>query len=85
MKLVCLKAFYYICIREKHLIFTLMDNKKNTSQSGMMTTRQAADYLHTSRDNVYKMASRGQIPSYKPVGRLYFDRSELDSWMRGGK
>ena len=77
--------YCYICNIVKHQNSTIMEGLNDTSRNGMMTTRQAADYLHTSRDNLLKMVSRGQIPSYKPLGRRYFDPSELNSWMRRSK
>lgn len=79
------KNYCYICNIDKRNNTTIMEGLNHTSCKGMMTTRQAADYLHTSRDNLLKMVSRGQIPSYKPLGRRYFDPSELNSWMRRSK
>lgn len=30
---------------------------------------------------LYKLTSRGEIPHAKPGGRLFFRRSELETWM----
>ena len=49
----------------------------------MLTTQEAAYYLGISLSQLYKMTSSMTIPHYKPRGKMvYFDKSELDAWMR---
>ena len=36
-----------------------------------------------SKSHIYKMTHSRKIPFYKPNGKqIYFDRSELESWMK---
>lgn len=36
-----------------------------------------------SASTIYQMTSKHQIPHYKPTGRLlYFDRQEVEAWMK---
>lgn len=52
-------------------------------QKEILNIDEAVEYLNMSRSWLYKLTSTHQIPFYKPNGRfLYFDRSELDKWIR---
>ena len=47
-----------------------------------LTFVEAADYLGLSKSYLYKLTCSNKIPHYKPQGkRLYFAKSELDSWL----
>ncbi|MGZ8213389.1 MAG: helix-turn-helix domain-containing protein [Methylosarcina sp.] len=36
-----------------------------------------------SQSHLYKLTSRGEIPHFKPRGKMiYFDRSEIDAWLK---
>lgn len=36
-----------------------------------------------SKQHIYKLTCKGQIPFYKPNGKnMYFDRKEIENWMR---
>jgi excisionase family DNA binding protein len=44
---------------------------------------EASEFLNLSKSYLYKLTSSGQIPHYKPQGKmLYFERSELETWLR---
>ena len=44
---------------------------------------EASDFLNLSKSYLYKLTSSGQIPHYKPQGKmLYFEKSELENWLR---
>lgn len=52
----------------------------------MLTMDEAVSYTGLRRDTLYRMMSRRLIPYYKPNGRVaYFDRKELDGWLRRNK
>jgi excisionase family DNA binding protein len=52
----------------------------------MMNFKECRDYISCSPSYLYKMTSKGEIPHYKPHGKkLYFDRAEIDEWLRQGK
>jgi predicted DNA-binding transcriptional regulator AlpA len=38
--------------------------------------------LRISKGAVYNMTSTRQIPFFKKCGRVYFDRKEIDEWIR---
>ncbi|WP_294589330.1 helix-turn-helix domain-containing protein [uncultured Phocaeicola sp.] len=35
-----------------------------------------------SKSHLYKLTCNHQIPHYKPNKQIYFDRSEIESWMK---
>jgi excisionase family DNA binding protein len=48
-----------------------------------LTLDECASYTGLSTSHLYKLTSSGAIPHYKPNGKkLYFDRSEIDAWLR---
>lgn len=50
------------------------------------TTDEAALYIGISKDHLYKLVCTRQIPHYKPRGKMvYFDKTELDTWLKQGK
>jgi excisionase family DNA binding protein len=51
-------------------------------QSLWMTVAEAAQYLRVGTSRIYKLTAADEIPHCKQDGRLYFDREELDAWMR---
>ena len=49
-----------------------------------MTADQVAELLQISRDMVYQLATRGELPGRK-VGRIWrFSREAIDEFMREG-
>ncbi|MEI8210094.1 MAG: helix-turn-helix domain-containing protein [Methylococcales bacterium] len=47
---------------------------------------EAAAFTGLAVSYLYKLTSAQEIPHYKPRGKmLYFDRSELENWLRQGK
>jgi excisionase family DNA binding protein len=51
--------------------------------SPWMSIKSAAAYLDTTEQALRGRVKRGEIPVYRRDGRLYFDRAELDQWVRG--
>lgn len=43
---------------------------------------EAAAYLNMSKSTLYKLTSSKSIPHYKPNRFVFFERSELDKWIR---
>jgi excisionase family DNA binding protein len=54
-----------------------------------MNVQQAAEYLSLARSTVYSYLHQRIIPSSKLAGRVVFERSRLDRWVKskrqGGK
>lgn len=48
----------------------------------LLTTVEAAEYLGLKKSYLHKLMMKKEIP-YKPHGKLcFFDRNELDQWLR---
>ena len=48
----------------------------------LMTVADVSQMLNISKGTIYNMTSTRQIPCFKRVGRIYFDRKEIDEWIR---
>ena len=47
----------------------------------ILTLQEVSKYLRTSRDTIYRMARRKEIPCFK-VGRNWrFKKSKVDEWL----
>ena len=51
------------------------------NQKEILTFKEACVYTGISRSTLYKMTAAKKIPHYKTTA-LYFERKELDSWIR---
>jgi excisionase family DNA binding protein len=62
------------------LTSAVLSNKK------VLNIAEASAYTGLTVSYIYKLTSTQEIPHYKPRGKiLYFDRSELDAWLKQGK
>jgi len=49
----------------------------------ILTLGDAASFLGLSKSYLYKMTAKGEIPFYRPLGKvMYFERSVLLDWIR---
>lgn len=56
------------------------------TQEKPLNADAAAEYLHISKDHLYKLTSEGKISHYKPGGkRIYFYQSDLDDFIKSGR
>lgn len=54
-----------------------------TNYKEMLTQTETAMYLGVSVSYLYKLTMEGQIPYYKPLGKMnYFKRTELEAWLQ---
>lgn len=60
--------------------------RHNSKTDEWFDSRHAAEYLGLHRDTLRKLAAERTIPSEQdgPGCKLYFRRSDLDTWRRGG-
>jgi len=56
-----------------------------TEANKYLDARAAATYLGCSTGSVYHLVARRQIPFLRRGNRLFFDRGDLDRWMRTGE
>ncbi len=47
----------------------------------LLTINEAIEYLKLSRQTIYNMVSRGDIPFLKAGRQLRFRKSALDNWL----
>ncbi len=47
-----------------------------------MTLEEVADYLQVSKDTIYRLVQRGEIPASKISNLWRFKREEVDAWMK---
>jgi predicted ATPase len=53
--------------------------------SPWLDVSRTADYLSSTPAAIRALVKRQELPVHRtPNGRLLFDRSELDAWVRGG-
>ncbi|MBU9711111.1 helix-turn-helix domain-containing protein [Evansella tamaricis] len=50
-------------------------------QRKTMTVQEIADYLGVSRDTIYKMVQKKEIPHIRIRTRILFYQETIDSWM----
>ena len=51
----------------------------------LLSLDEAATYLHVASTTLADYARRGEVASYKRLGRVWFRRSELDEWVYTGR
>lgn len=52
----------------------------------VLTSTEAAKYMGVSKSYLYKLTMRGEIPHYKPNGKMcYFNRAELEAWLQNNR
>jgi excisionase family DNA binding protein len=54
----------------------------SATQPQPMTVEEAAAFLHLSKQTIYRLTSRSEIPHYKQGKRVYFVRGELSEWIQ---
>lgn len=56
------------------------------SNKPTLTIEEASAYTGLTVSYLYKLTSTQAVPHYKPRGKfLYFDRAELEEWLRQGR
>ena len=49
----------------------------------VLTSDECAKYMGISKSYLYKLTMRGEIPHFKPLGKMcYFNRAELEQWLQ---
>lgn len=72
----CLLKLSYIIARMEKIESALYCIK------GTLNFKEAREYLDLSNSQLYKLTRNGDIPYYKPTGKLiYFNKQELDEWV----
>lgn len=66
---------------ERKLDFPSSKLKLNETKR-VLNFSEAAEYISTSKSNLYKMTSLMRIPYSKPSGKcIFFEKEKLDEWL----
>lgn len=61
----------------------IFQSVQKTHQKEMLSFREALIYLDISESLLYKLTSSRAITYYKPNGgKIYFNKSDLNDWMK---
>lgn len=52
------------------------------AENKFLTVTEVSKMLNISTGAIYNMTSTRQIPFFKKGGRVYFDKKEIDEWIR---
>lgn len=80
-------------INEIYQLLTEMSEREKSiaeyallSAKTVLTLNDVALLTGLSKSHLYKMTCQKQIPYYRPNGKqIYFDRGEVEAWMKQGK
>ena len=68
---------------------TLPDSRSIVSlpmvEKKILTTLDVCNLLDIKKSTLYSLTHQKKIPFYKTNGRVYFDASEIDEWIRSGR
>ncbi len=52
----------------------------------VLTSDECAKYMGISKSYLYKLTMRGEIPHFKPLGKMcYFNRLEIEQWLQSNR
>ena len=69
-------------LEELKIISKLISKQPKKDDDKLLNFNQTADYLGVSHSYLYKLTAKNLIPCHRPMGRLYFYKHELDSWIK---
>lgn len=49
------------------------------------TIHEVCSYTNLSRSSIYNFTCKGLIPFYKKAKHLFFDREEINQWLKSNK
>lgn len=68
---------------ELNEVADLIAAKTLFSTKEILTSAETAAYMGISRSYLYKLTMRGEIPHYKPLGKMcFFNRKEIEQWLQ---
>ncbi|KIL71910.1 helix-turn-helix domain-containing protein [Bacillus badius] len=47
-----------------------------------LTPQQIADYLGVTRETIYRMVRKNEIPHFKIRSRIFFSKETIEAWIR---
>ena len=71
---------------EIELIADMVTENITNAHKEVLTSKEAAKYMGISLSYLYKLTMNGDIPHYKPMGKMcYFNRRELEQWLQSNR
>jgi len=55
------------------------------TEKELLTVKDMSKKLDITEGAIYNLTSARKIPFFKRGGRIYFDRGEIDEWIRSGR
>jgi len=59
-----------------------MQNRERDIMDKWMTLEEVAIYLQVSKDTIYRLIQKGEIPASKVSNLWRFKKEEIDEWMK---
>ena len=57
----------------------------NIQQKEYLTLEETSVYFNLSKSWLHKRTSKKEIPFYKPKGKIYFKKLELENWISNSR
>ena len=62
--------------------FERLENLIVTTQKNTLNIDEVCLLTGLAKSTIYKKVMRGETPHYKQAGHLYFDRVEIENWLK---
>ncbi len=62
--------------------FDRLENLVLCTQKKVLNIREVCTLTGLSKSTIYKLTMSGRIPYYKQAKHLYFDRVEIENWLK---
>ncbi len=72
-------------LKETVLEIMMEARQSNSTLPEILDVKQAAELLRLKVSTLYEKTSRKLIPHFKKGNKLYFNRIELEAWVKTGK
>lgn len=71
----------------ENLLTETLERVKNietllTSTKNVLNLDEVCTHTGLSKSHIYKLTCSGRVPHYKQAKHLYFDRAEVETWLK---
>ena len=71
--------------RIEKAIEELKINRVEKPESKLMNLGEVSQYINLAPSSIYGLVHQKKIPNYKVGKKLYFEKFEIDNWIKKGK
>ena len=82
---------YFIALLEYILLFKFIgekksekDNQNKLADDSYLSIEEAASYLKIAKQTLYSFTSKRTLPFLKKGKKIYFEKTQLDTWLKQG-